>query len=92
LTELKNEIVAEFNLADLNAHFRTLDLQSETAFLLNLRTMLRKIVTDHPTLASQLRQFQFIMSENFKSSRYSYSLPWNFSVDEVKDRIVTSFN
>lgn len=92
LTDLKKDIEAEFNLAGLNLQFNSLNLQSETAFMVNLRSMLRKVVAEHPKIAANLRQIRFTLAEELSTSAFNYNLPWNFSVDEVKSRLTASFN
>jgi hypothetical protein len=90
--KLKEEILKEFSLTSLKVEFRSLDLQSETAFLLNLRTVLRNVVLARPALAPILRQCQFSLAEKERTSTYSYELPWNFPVADLQAKMIAAFS
>ena len=72
--------------------FLSKDLQSETAFLINVRTLLREVVQEAPKTRAHLSQFSFELSHNEKLGRYSYELQWNFEVEKVKEYIINTMS
>lgn len=84
------EIKEEFGLHKLDVEFSTKDLQSEGAFLLNLRSCLRDVVAEDPETKIALRQSSFALSNEHKLQRYNYNLAWNFKRDELKEFILSS--
>lgn len=90
LISFTKEIKEEFGLHRLDVEFSTKDLQSEGAFLLNLRSCLRDVVAEDPDTKVALRQSSFALSNEQHLQRYNYSLVWNFKREELKEFILSA--
>jgi len=87
LQKLRRDIVEEFGLHSLALDFKSGDLQSESVFLVSLRSLLRELLEEQPKLKPAMRQMSFELADRQQLSRYVFQLQWNFSLPLVKAHI-----